>query len=56
MPEEAIAIVWRSYFGEGCSGARAWDNQQEILASHISRRRTAAEQGNPDGTCVVLVK
>ena len=51
------AIVWRSCFGEGCSGARAvWSDQQETLASHIARRRTVVKHSNPDSTLVLLRK
>ena len=50
------AIVWRSCFGKGYSGARAvWNNQQEKLISHIARRRTIVQHGNPDSTLILLM-
>jgi hypothetical protein len=42
--------------GRGVLVRELWDNQQEILASHISGGRTVVEQGNPDGTLVLLMK
>ena len=48
--------IWRTCFGEGCSGTRACGTVNKKVDFTIAKRRTIVEQGNPDGTFVLLPK